>query len=1331
MKDDEYLEQISRGRYRLKAKTGTVCGVVELQPQGFAYVNSDEVDRPILVSSRNLNNAMDGDKVKVHLYARRKKHDLEGEVTEIVERAKTIFVGTVQMSRNFAFLLPAGKVGFDIFIAKENLNGAKDGQKAIAEIIEWPPKARSPFGKITEVLGDTGNNDAEMHAILAEFELPHKFPEKVDKVAEKIPLEIPEEEYKKRRDFREVTTFTIDPADAKDFDGNYFLSICKTEKSKMGFSKDLKNKLQENSVVYRTTKDNYSSSNPLNIKALQEAKENEKRIYFKAEGDYFAYDKEMNKIIKISEASYENAQTDKKDEPQEGILKAINTNDYFGFDSIETKNDISEYVWTFNYYSYPYNQFENITALIGNYLTIKNYSKSMILNPSTDEIAYYTYVKGRNSRYDSQEDCVTSRNRKKFKTGYNYKGYLDTKNYKLLLAENGSFHIYDYKSHYIGTQKVPGSSNYYSLFEGTPYVFQNINIGTSSYTELSFVDYSKYNNKITIGTKTGIVYEYDIDTKIYTKIELEVQKVLDSGALLLKDNKCYHKGITFDNCKDIFLNGILKYRLVNENRYYMKSYYYFSITPINELYVTTYSRMKLSSGYEYPSQINSIKIADNVKKLYFEDDLGEFDGMKTVYEDMDGNLVSINYGVKDLASSEFERCLGFSINGNIQYVSNFGNPVRVSINGDKFNYLIVQNGKLHILNIKNNTNVYIGTDYATLSGVDYKTLIGENEIINISPRNKVHDNIPELVNSIYLDYKDYSTSSKMYVLLDEEIELDTIYADYESDPLYQKNYSQIHVDPNYFENSLGKDPSISENLLNPRLKFHYVGKYEIYPHVRDNPKDDDRFDNYRLWNQDGTKVDVYVHRKPVALMKFKIKPFDDKYKVTFEDNGSYDLDRLSEYNNGISSFEFSIKEGNEDCWEVFPSKIFTKYDIEKFKNYKVAYRVKDREGVWSDYIVKEIYLDDNPIEITAKLKTELSKFNVMGLPVTEKFELYDIETKYNGDLELQASLYGKNSYSSKYNILINQKNYDGNPGNIFLKVPKEVADTECIMKLKATDKNNSAKYSEIEFPCAIRTPIDLIPYMDNEISSGEEIKITCQTSKYTDKVNLTLYDETIYENNYDMVKISEDRDKAYWEYNYMFEDHIADGNYKASFVASVMTNPEKQEKAYLTYKVNNLSIKGAIIWGDWNHWRGQRDFMGKNLENNPLRFLSYEKIYFEVTTSGSPERVYVRFSPELEAMTFTDIYGNQYSYQEHLGYEEEFPIELKKSEDNKWLGEYILPLAESTISWKDQRKRQAYWAKITAQKGTHEENFIFSKDNDTGIEITGNTLDLVIPQPIR
>ncbi|HKI90217.1 MAG TPA: ribonuclease R, partial [Draconibacterium sp.] len=115
-------------------------------------------------------------------------------------------------------LVPAGKVGFDIFIPNEKLRGAKNGQKAIAEINEWPAHARSPFGEIIEVLGDAGNNDAEMHAILAEFELPHKFPANVDKAAEKIPMEIPSEEIKKRRDVRDITTFTIDPEDAKDFD---------------------------------------------------------------------------------------------------------------------------------------------------------------------------------------------------------------------------------------------------------------------------------------------------------------------------------------------------------------------------------------------------------------------------------------------------------------------------------------------------------------------------------------------------------------------------------------------------------------------------------------------------------------------------------------------------------------------------------------------------------------------------------------------------------------------------------------------------------------------------------------------------------------------------------------------------------------------------------------------------------------------------------------------------------------------------------------------------------------------------------------------------------
>lgn len=225
--ENENLHSVQRGKYKLISRGGTISGTVEIQPQGFAYIVSEELEKPVLVSSRNLNHAMDGDKVKVSLYAMRKKQQPEGEVIEIVERAKSVFVGTISKSRNFAFFIPSGKSAFDLFIPNEKLNGAKDGQKAIARITEWPAKAKNPFGEIIEVLGDVGDNNAEMHAILAEYDLPLRFPENVLKAAEKIPDFISEEEIKKRLDMRGVTTITIDPHDAKDFDDA--LSIRKLE----------------------------------------------------------------------------------------------------------------------------------------------------------------------------------------------------------------------------------------------------------------------------------------------------------------------------------------------------------------------------------------------------------------------------------------------------------------------------------------------------------------------------------------------------------------------------------------------------------------------------------------------------------------------------------------------------------------------------------------------------------------------------------------------------------------------------------------------------------------------------------------------------------------------------------------------------------------------------------------------------------------------------------------------------------------------------------------------------------------------------------------------
>ncbi len=213
------LTEVSTGRFKCKKIGSYITGVVELTAKGSAYIISDESEEDVFVAFNNLKHALNGDKVKVLVYARRKNSRPEGEVVEIVEKKKATFVGTIQLSENYAFLVPGGKqMPYDVFIPLHQLNGAKNGEKAIVKITDWPEKQKNPVGQVIEVLGAPGDNDAEMNAIMAEYELPVKFPPNVLKAAEKIGMEVPEKEIARRRDFREVVTFTIDPRDAKDFD---------------------------------------------------------------------------------------------------------------------------------------------------------------------------------------------------------------------------------------------------------------------------------------------------------------------------------------------------------------------------------------------------------------------------------------------------------------------------------------------------------------------------------------------------------------------------------------------------------------------------------------------------------------------------------------------------------------------------------------------------------------------------------------------------------------------------------------------------------------------------------------------------------------------------------------------------------------------------------------------------------------------------------------------------------------------------------------------------------------------------------------------------------
>ncbi len=228
LEHDGHLIEVQRGKYKLKSRGGYICGVVQMTRSGAAYIITDDLEEDVYVSSSKLNHAFGGDKVKVYLYARKKGDKMMGEVTEILEQRERTFVGTIIKSFGYNFLVPDNRdMPLDILIHQDNLKDADVGQKAIVKIIEWPKGAKNPFGEVIEVLGEAGENDTEMHAIMAEFELPYNFPKAIEEEAAKIPGEITKDDIKSRRDFRKVPTFTIDPADAKDFDDA--LSIQKLE----------------------------------------------------------------------------------------------------------------------------------------------------------------------------------------------------------------------------------------------------------------------------------------------------------------------------------------------------------------------------------------------------------------------------------------------------------------------------------------------------------------------------------------------------------------------------------------------------------------------------------------------------------------------------------------------------------------------------------------------------------------------------------------------------------------------------------------------------------------------------------------------------------------------------------------------------------------------------------------------------------------------------------------------------------------------------------------------------------------------------------------------
>ncbi|SDT33231.1 ribonuclease R/exosome complex exonuclease DIS3/RRP44 [Maribacter dokdonensis] len=237
LKEKKRIQEVDRGQFKVLENTKTYYeGTVDLTGKGHAYIVVDDMDDDVFIPSNKLNKAFHKDKVEVFIYPRKKSKKLEGEVVRVLERYKTTFVGIVDMQKTFAFVRPTDfRMYTDIFVSKDKLADAKDGEKVLVEITDWPDDVDSPFGRISQVLGVPGEHDTEIHSILAEYGLPYSFPEDVQKFADGLDTSIKEEEIRKRKDLRNVLTFTIDPKDAKDFDdalsfqklenGNYEIGI--------------------------------------------------------------------------------------------------------------------------------------------------------------------------------------------------------------------------------------------------------------------------------------------------------------------------------------------------------------------------------------------------------------------------------------------------------------------------------------------------------------------------------------------------------------------------------------------------------------------------------------------------------------------------------------------------------------------------------------------------------------------------------------------------------------------------------------------------------------------------------------------------------------------------------------------------------------------------------------------------------------------------------------------------------------------------------------------------------------------------------------------------
>jgi len=600
--------------------------------------------------------------------------------------------------------------------------------------------------------------------------------------------------------------------------------------------------------------------------------------------------------------------------------------------------------------------------------------------------------------------------------------------------------------------------------------------------------------------------------------------------------------------------------------------------------------------------------------------------------------------------------------------------------------------------------VGMGTDQnkekmeAFLQDIGFSTFIDNSNIDNALLELALH-----VINTAGLSKK----GVELYVLLNEIVEFLTKYEDAENDPMYRERWFISHY-PEYFENSLGLFEYSGLYLQEIPKSFNKTGKYLITYQVRDNPKDDDNFDHYRLWsNPDIAKITLYVHRKPIAKFLYELTytPAKDKLNITFT-NLSYDLDHESEHDRGIVEEEWFYKMKDGLYWiKGKPSQLLlgTTYMIQLY--------VKDKEGVWSDPYIEYIITGevDFPPSVDASPTSMTIRSNTASITVTvtadDKGEndFKEVRYKWSNSTEkpvdgwsISTDMVFTTSLSSFGTYFLHMEVFDL-AGNSFYRyrgpytklydniptvdaIPTSATSSAPIIVTIIADDKGDNDFKEVRYKWATSTEK---PTSGWNISGVKEFT-TALSTEGTYYLHMEVFDQA---------------GNSFYRYR----------------------GP---------YTIETLEITGVTIEGYWNHWRGQVNLFGKRMSVEPHRFLSLERVKINIYTTGYAEKVEIRFSPELEAMQFIDKFGNKYDYKDDFKMEYVyFPVTItldSTKKDNHVYWEYALPLANSTKSWEDERLREPYFMEVTVWKGTKSVKYTIPD-----IEITGNIFDLTYIQPIN